>query len=235
MPTATFTERHTPEELLGPLSTAEHRNAPQQLFLAGDSTLLWNAPQVAVVGSRNSSDLGRWHAARFASFLTEEGITIVGGLSPGIETAAHDTAIRGLGRTVAVLAAPLDVPPSPRQAELYRQILERHLAVSQFPAGHAVTREDLRRRNCTLALLSDAALVVEAADGSASLEVAWEMLRLRRPVFIPRPVAEAESLQWPGEMLAQGATVLDRPAAILAAAVRGSARRLSAATLRLAS
>jgi predicted Rossmann fold nucleotide-binding protein DprA/Smf involved in DNA uptake len=98
-----------------------------------------------------------------------------------------------------------------------------------------VTREDLRRRNCTLALLSDAALLVEAADGSASLEVAWEMLRLRRPVFIPRPVAEADSLQWPGEMLAQGASVLDRPAAVLAAAVRGSARRLSAATLRLAS
>ena len=235
MQPAPSAEQHTPEALLGPLTAGERRNAPPRLFLAGDSTLLWSAPQVAVVGSRNPSDLGRWHAGRLTSFLTEEGITVVGGLSAGIETAAHETAIRGLGRTVAVLAAPLGVPPAPRQAELHRQILERHLMVSQFPGGHAVTREDLRRRNCTMALLADAVVLVEAADGSASLEVGWEMLRLRRPVFIPRPVAEADSLEWPAEMLAQGATVLDRPAALLAAAVRLSARRLSSSTLRLAS
>lgn len=235
MQTTAFTNRHTPEQLLGPLNANELRHAPERLFLAGDTTLLWSAPQVAVIGSRNPSDLGRWHAARLARFLTDEGLTIVGGLSTGIETTGHETALQGLGRTIAVLAAPLGVPPSPRNAELHRQILERHLVVSQFPAGHPVTREDLRRRNCTMALLSDALVLVEAADGSASLEVAWEMLRLRRPVFIPRPVADAGSLEWPEEMLARGASVLDRPAALLAAAVRGSARRLSATTLRLAS
>jgi DNA processing protein len=235
MPVATFAGQHTSEELLGPLSMVESLHAPRHLYLAGDGSLLWSAPQVAVIGSRNPSEFGRWHATRLASFLTEEGITVVGGLSSGIETMAHEAAVGGLGRTIAVLATPLGMPASSRNAGLYRQILDRHLAVSPFPGGHAVTRDDLRRRNQTLSLLADAMVLVEAADGSASLDLAWEMLRLRRPVFLPRPVADADRLDWPGEMLARGAKVLDRPAALLAAAVRGATRRQPTTALRLAS
>lgn len=205
----------SPEEVLGPLSESERLNAPSKLYLAGDLGLLWGAPRVAVVGSRKPSENGRKRAAWLTRHLVNAGVTAVSGLSQGIETVVHETALRDLGRTIAVLGTSLDAYYPLANFELQRRIQERHLAVSQLPAGSPVEREGFTRRAFTMALLSDAAVIVQAGPASGSLQVGWEMLRLGRPVLLPRTVVETPGLDWPREMLDRGARMVEDPAGLL--------------------
>jgi DNA processing protein len=132
----------------------------------------------------------------------------VSGLARGIDTVAHSVAIEAGGRTLAVLGTPLDAVYPREDALLQRRIMAEHLAVSQFPPGELVRRTNCPRRNRTVALLSHATVIVEAGDGSGTLWQGWEALRLGRPLFIPRTVAELTDLRWPREMLKYGAEVL---------------------------
>ncbi|HVR95610.1 MAG TPA: DNA-processing protein DprA [Thermoanaerobaculia bacterium] len=215
----------SPEEILGPLGEPEKLNAPARLYLAGDLGLLWGAPRVAVVGSRKPSENGRKRAAWLTRYLVSEGVTAVSGLSLGIDTVVHETALRELGCTIAVLGTPLEAYHPMANFELQRRIQERHLAVSQLPAGSPVQRESFIRRSFTMALLSDAAVIVQAGPASGSLQVGWEMLRLGRPVFLPRTVVETPGLEWPEAMLDRGARVIDDPASLLDAFLGPAAGR----------
>ncbi len=168
-----------------------------------------------MVGSRKPSENGRKRAAWLTRHLVNAGVTAVSGLSLGIETVVHETALRELGRTIAVLGTPLGAYHPLANFELQRRIEERHLAVSQLPAGSPARRESSMQRGFTMALLSDAAVIVQAGPASGSLQVGWEMLRLGRPVFLPRTVVETPGLDWPRKMRDRGARVIDHPAALL--------------------
>ena len=80
-----------------------------------------------------------------------------------------------------------------------------HLAVSQFAPGVPSQRGNFPMRNRTMALLSDATVIVEAADKSGSLHQGWEALRLGRPLFLFESLLRDPSLTWPAEMERYGA------------------------------
>ena len=197
-------------EIWGGLNDFERKHAPEELFLEGDSSLLTEGLRVAVVGSRKASDAGFRRAEAFAEALVRHGITVVSGLAEGIDTAAHETAIRTGGRTIAVLGTPLDKAYPARNRELLEVIKRDHLAVSQFPEGYPYKKENFPRRNRTMALISDATVIVEAGEKSGTRHQGWEALRLGRIVFIMQNVAEDPKLTWPKEMIGYGAQVLSR-------------------------
>lgn len=198
------------DDLLGPLNEVERKNAPQWLYLAGDVGLLRLVPRVSIVGNREASAVGLSRASKLARELVAHGAVVVSGLARGIDTAAHRTAIDAGGRTVAVLGTALDQTYPPENAALQRQIMDQHLAVSQFPQGHPPGRTNFPRRNRTMALLTDATVIAEAGERSGSLWQGWETLRLGRRLFIMRSVVEDKTLKWPAEMLRYGADVLTR-------------------------
>ena len=72
------------------------------------------------------------------------------------------------GRTVGVLGTSLDRYAVPRNRSLKDAIGARHLLVSQFPGGQPTHRSHFPLRNKTMALLSDATLIVEAATNSGN-------------------------------------------------------------------
>src|SRR5690606_36175865 len=80
---------------------------PLALFVRGDPALLWQ-PQLAVVGSRNPSAGGRDNAQAFAAALARAGVVITSGLAGGVDSAAHEGALRA-GRTIAVVGTGPDV------------------------------------------------------------------------------------------------------------------------------
>jgi DNA processing protein len=65
-------------------------------------------------------------------------------------------------------------------------------------------------RNRTMALLTDATVIVEAGEKSGTLHPGWEALRLGRLLFLMENVATNPKLSWPKEMIRYGAQVLSR-------------------------
>jgi DNA processing protein len=203
-------EIHTPEELLGPLNEVERKNAPEKLYTAGDLALLRNGPRVSVVGSRRASDEGIRRAEILTKALVERHAVVISGLAEGIDTAAHETAITLGGKTVAVLGTPLDKVFPAKNRPLQDRIMRDYLAVSQFPSGYAAGRESFPIRNRTMALLSDATVIVEAGEKSGTVHQGWEALRLGRLLFLMESIATNPALSWPTEMIRYGAQVLER-------------------------
>ena len=94
--------------------------------------------------------------------------------------------------------------------ELQQTIMREHLAVSQFAPGTPVQRKNFPMRNRTMALLSEATVIVEAGNGSGTLHQGWEALRLGRLLFLMESLVQRTDLSWPKEMLGYGAQVLSR-------------------------
>jgi DNA processing protein len=113
------------------------------------------------------------------------------------------------GKTVAVLGTPLSQVYPPSNRGLQALIMEQHLAISQFPEGIPIRKSNFPRRNRTMALIADASVIVEAGNTSGALSQGWEALRLGRPLFVMRSVAEDPTLTWPEEMQSYGARVLE--------------------------
>lgn len=197
-------------DVLGPLNEVEKKNAPPTLFFSGDRDLLKAGRRVSVVGSRAATPEGLARARSVTSALVDSGITVVSGLALGVDTVAHHTAIDRGGRTIAVLGTPLDRPYPPDNEQLFRLIARDHLVVSQFAAGTKTTPKCFPIRNRTMALLSDATIIVEASESSGTLHQGWEALRLGRLLFILESVVNDATLEWPKKMISYGAQVLSR-------------------------
>ena len=208
LPLPSVRQSQAPEDLLGPLNPVEQKNAPKRLYTSGWLGLMERGPRVSVVGSRKASSLGLRRAASLSRRLVERGIVVVSGLAEGIDSVAHETAIARGGWTVAVLGTPLGQVYPAKNHELQRRIMEKHLAISQFRDGGAIRKSSFPRRNRTMALISDATVIVEATDKSGSLHQGWEALRLGRLLLILKAVADDRQLSWPTEMRRYGAQVL---------------------------
>lgn len=204
-------ESTTPEELLGfPLTEQERKYAPDRLYYKGDPTLLKSGYRVSVVGTRKASPEGLSQAAEIAQHLVSAGFVVVSGLALGIDTAAHRAAIEAGGSTIAVLGTPVDQYSTAANRHLQETIGSDHLLVSQFESGSRVGRSNFPMRNRTMALLSDATIIVEIAGSSGTEHQGWEAIRLGRIVMLSQGVIDQESASWPQKMLEYGAVPLDQ-------------------------
>ncbi len=204
------------EELLGrTLNDVETKYAPELLYIQGPLEIPLPCPKVSIIGTRKPSSKGLADAYSIAKKLSENQIIIVSGLAEGIDTEAHRAPIDGGGRTIAVLGTPLNKVYPHKNSELQQEIMENHLAVSQFPIGYPITRKNFVIRNRTMALISDASIIVEAGDSSGSLHQGWETLRLGRLLFIWKSLLNNSKLDWPKTMIEYGAMELDDPMDVL--------------------
>lgn len=69
------------------------KNPPKQLYAEGNIELL-KTNIISIIGSRSCSENGKQLAAKFTKELVYQGITIASGMAIGIDTIAHQTAIR---------------------------------------------------------------------------------------------------------------------------------------------
>lgn len=201
-------ERWTSEDLLWPFNEAEKKHAPEELFVAGTRDLLRAGPAVAIVGSRKASREGLARADKLARLLVARGVIVVSGLAEGIDTAAHRAAMANGGKTIAVLGTPLDQCYPAKNRALQDEIAREHLAVSQFASGTKVGRHTFPIRNKTMALISDATVIIEAADGSGTLHQGWEAIRLARPLFLANSLFDNPALEFPRKFADYGAEAL---------------------------
>jgi DNA processing protein len=197
----------TLEELLGRrLNSAEKRHAPEAVYVAGRIPIPLPVPRVAVIGTRRPSTNGIELTKRLVEELVGEKAIVVSGLARGIDTVAHRTAIEEGGRTIAVLGTPLNVFYPPENKDLQLRIMKEHMVISQFPFSSPITRKNFVIRNRTMALISDATVIMEARERSGTIAQAWECIRLGRPLFIH---ASLKDLTWVRKMVEHGARLFE--------------------------
>ncbi|CAK0752615.1 protein Smf [Gammaproteobacteria bacterium] len=156
---------------------------PPVLFVRGEPAVL-KQPQIAIVGTRNPSTVGRDTARSFAHELATFGLVVTSGLAYGIDGAGHEGALEaGGGLTVAVAGTGLDRVYPARHRDLAHRIVERGALVSEYPPGTPPLAANFPRRNRIISGLSVGTLVVEAAIHSGSLITARLALEQGREVF----------------------------------------------------
>lgn len=206
----------TIKDLLGhSLNDVEQKHAPKIIYCKGAIPTPLKQASVSIIGTRAPTEKGISDAKQVTKTLVENNIIIVSGLAKGIDSMVHKTTIENGGKTIAILGTPLNKTYPKENTSLQKEITEKHLAVSQYPVGHLTMRKDFVLRNYTMALISDASIIVEAKDKSGTLYHGWEALRLGRPLYICKSVANDSKLTWPDEMIKYGAIPLDDPADIL--------------------
>jgi DNA processing protein len=202
-----------PESYLGRfLHGPEIRYAAMRLYVVGRIPIPLPAPRVSVIGTRNPTPKGIELTRRLVEELVREKAIVVSGLAKGIDTVAHTTAIEEGGRTVAVLGTPLNVFYPPENKALQLKMMREHMVISQFPLGSPVSKKNFPMRNRTMALISDATVIVEAKERSGVIHQGWECIRLGRPLLIH---ASLKDLTWVGKMIEYGAHLFETAAEAL--------------------
>jgi DNA processing protein len=166
-----------------PPNLREIADPPPYLFVRG--TALLNQPGcLAIVGARAASEAGLRMAQRLAMELAAKGFTVVSGLARGVDGAAHQGALDGGGKTVAVMGCGVDVIYPPEHRKLADAIIEGGGAmVSELPIGSHPMAENFPTRNRILSGLCLGVVIVEAAEKSGSLITARMALEQNRQVF----------------------------------------------------
>lgn len=170
------------DDLLYPELLKQIADPPPVLFVRGDPALLAR-PQIAIVGSRNPSALGRETAFQFAKVLSAHGFVIVSGLALGIDAAGHEGALEGQGLTVAVVGTGPDRIYPAANKNLAMRIVGQGAIITELPPGTPAKAHHFPRRNRIISGLCRGLLVVEAARESGSLITARLALEQNREVF----------------------------------------------------
>ena len=169
-------EHEFPERL------SEGITPPPLLFARGDITLL-QKPAVAIVGSRHATPQALRIARDFGQALAEQNVCVVSGMAAGIDTAAHEGALKAGGSTIAFWGTGIDRIYPPANRQLAYRIAEQGLVLSEFPLDTRPLAGNFPRRNRLIAALSQAVLVVEAALESGSLITARLAAEMGREVL----------------------------------------------------
>lgn len=164
---------------------------------------------VAVVGTRMPSERGKELTIKFVKELVKEKITIVSGLARGIDTIAHETALKYGGRTIAILGSGLDIIYPPENKKLAEEITKNGALVSGFPYGTKPVGANFLARNQLIVKLSLAVLVIEGLKRSGTISTANHAGNENCEVFAI-PGSEATDY-----LIENGATQINCPAKLL--------------------
>lgn len=193
-----------------PRKLRDARHPVEMLYYQGSWEL--SEPRgIAVVGSRKASEDGVKRARRLARELVERNFTVVSGLAEGIDIAAHTSAIRAGGRTIAVIGTPLGLYYPKPHHEMQDLIAAEHLLISQVPVlrydRQAVPQNRLffPERNVTMSALTEGTVIVEAGETSGTLTQARAALHQGRKLFILESCFERTDITWPARFEKQGA------------------------------
>ncbi|NNF99754.1 MAG: DNA-protecting protein DprA [Desulfobacteraceae bacterium] len=164
-----------------PTLLSEIPDPPPFLYVYGRIDSL--GPPVAVVGSRNATSYGIQAAEHLGSSLAGNGVTVVSGMARGIDTAAHQGALAGKGKTIAVLGSGLKKIYPAENTKLFHRIAENGAVISEFPLNSGPEPHHFPIRNRIISGMTYGTVVVEAARKSGSLITARLAAEQNREVF----------------------------------------------------
>lgn len=157
-------------------------DSPIVLYWKGNHDL--NTEKIlAVVGTRKATEYGKRVTSDLVKDSIGQGITFVSGLAYGIDIALHLACLKAKINTVAVLAGGFNwIYPNSHQ-KYVDEIIEIGGILSEYPVRQKPDARFFPLRNRIIAGMSDATLVVEAAERGGALITADYANNYNREVF----------------------------------------------------
>ncbi len=156
---------------------------PSVIAARGDLRLL-RAPQVAIVGSRETMPEAYDICHAIADEIIARGYAVTSGGAFGIDALAHRRAMARAAPTIVVSPGDILSPGSPKNADIYDYAGSRGAIVSQFPCGFVPIKRNFPSRNRIIAALSSATIIIHCREKSGALYTAQAARKLAKPVFV---------------------------------------------------
>jgi DNA processing protein len=204
------------DDLEYPSHLKEIDQPPPVLYLRGSFTPE-DSWAVAIVGTRAVTPYGRQVTDELATILAHNGVTVVSGLARGVDSIAHNAALKAGGRTLAVLGSGVDKIYPPEHRAMAEKIISQGAILSDYAPGTPPESANFPPRNRIISGLSMAVAVVEAGDTSGALITAEFAVEHGRDVFaVPGNIFAPQS-KGPNRLIANGAKILLSPQDVLEA------------------
>lgn len=159
------------------------KDSPLVLYAVGNTQLLNMGPSLSVIGTRNPSKEAVPKLRHILNPLIKEGWVVVSGMAKGIDSYAHQLALRMNGKTIAVLGGGFHHIYPRQNIELYHEIIKHGLVLSEYPPSVKPERYHFPERNRIISALSYGTLVVEATERSGTLITVDQALEQGREVY----------------------------------------------------
>ena len=157
-------------------------DCPAMLYFKGNITFN-NQKIVSIVGTRNHSIYGKDICEKLIEELAQQNILVVSGLAYGIDTIAHQSALKQQLNTVAVLAHGLDRIYPAQNKNIAKQIIGSGGLLTEFKSGSNPDKQNFPKRNRITAGICDALVVVESGLKGGSLITAELANNYNKDVF----------------------------------------------------
>jgi DNA processing protein len=157
-------------------------DSPVLFFAKGSGNLTFER-SVGIVGTRSATSYGKTATRKIIEDLAIYQPAIVSGLAFGIDIEAHRAALAVGLPTIAVMGSPINQIYPAIHRKTAETILESGLVMSEYAPGSKMTPGNFPARNRIIASLSDALIVVEAAEKGGALITAEIAYSYDKDVF----------------------------------------------------
>ena len=141
---------------------------PYVIFYRGNKDLLLFRRKISIVGSRNNTSYSKEALDSIVPYLVMNNFVIVSGLAIGVDSLAHEGALKSKGYTIGVIAHGHNIIYPEQNYKLYKELEQNHLIISEYFPTSPIRKYKFLERNRLVAGLSCALLVTEAAKRSGT-------------------------------------------------------------------
>ncbi len=161
-------------------------HAPAVLYTKGNTKIL-EEQSIAIVGSRNASELALQFTDNIAKLASNEFKVVVSGFARGVDKQALDSAIKYNGQSIIVLPQGI-MTFSTGLKNYYKQIIDGNVLVLSTFFPKAVWKVELAMaRNPIIYGLADEIYVAESSEKGGTWSGVLDGLRKGRKVFVRNP------------------------------------------------
>lgn len=166
-----------------PIRLLTSANYPAIFFYKGEN--VFNQPHVlSIIGTRNITHYGIDVVKKMIAEMAHEELVIVSGLASGVDTLAHEEAIRNGVKTVGVMGHGFSLVYPSQNHKLAKNMIDSGGAIATEYAYHTTPiPQNFPTRNRIIAGLSDASLVIESKIKGGSMITASMVLNIKRDLF----------------------------------------------------
>jgi DNA processing protein len=173
---------HVSTESNFPSRLKMQEDGPVIMFTQGKGDLNFER-SVGVVGTRSATTYGKSITRKIVEDLLPYHPVIISGLAYGIDIEAHRAALQIGLPTIAVMGSPITQIYPATHKKTAEQLQETGVLMSEYAPGSTMVPGNFPARNRIIASLSDALIVVEAAEKGGALITAEIAYSYNKDVF----------------------------------------------------